>query len=123
MTQFDHEKLDVYKVSLEFNATVTPLVSNLNGIHRHNRDQLIRSAQSILLNIAEGNGKRSTKDRIRYFEIARGSAMESAGALDLLVATKGASQEQVKRSKELLHRVVSMLSRMTDTTRNDYEER
>ncbi len=48
-------------------------------------DQLLRSSQSIALNIAEGNGKRSPADRWRFFEIARNSAMESAATLDVLV--------------------------------------
>ena len=38
------------------------------------------------LNIAEGNGKQNLKDKNRYFQIARGSALESAAVHDLLKA-------------------------------------
>jgi four helix bundle protein len=50
------------------------------------RDHLERAGDSIALNIAEGNGKFSQKDRARFFQIAHRSALESAACLDLLVA-------------------------------------
>jgi hypothetical protein len=48
------------------------------------KDQLDRASTSIVLNLAEGNGKRSHPDRCRYFDIARGSALECAACLDVL---------------------------------------
>ena len=112
--QFDHEKLEVYKVSIEFVAWAADLVADLKGDHRNARDQLVRSSQSIPLNIAEGNGKRSPGDRRRFFEIAWGSAVESAATLDVLVCTKACEKERVESGKALLVRIVSMLSRMTE---------
>lgn len=49
-------------------------------------DQLDRASTSIPLNIAEGNGKYTPKDRCRFFDIARGSAFECAAVLDVLTA-------------------------------------
>jgi four helix bundle protein len=118
MMHFDHEKLEVYKVSLEFVCFVSNTLSTLKGNHRHARDQLVRSSQSIPLNIAEGNGKRSFAERRRYFEIARGSAMESAANLDVLICCGACSTEEVEPGKALLIRIVSMLSRMTEPREN-----
>ena len=109
---FGHERLDVYRVSLEFVAWAGHLAAGLSGVHRHARDQLIRSAISIPLNIAEGNGKGAVEDRKRYFEIARGSAAESAATLDVLVALGGRAKGDVHEGKELLTRVVAMLTKM-----------
>ena len=53
--------------------------ATLEGVHRAARDQWLRASQSIPLNIAEGNGKTADADRIRHFEMARGSALECAG--------------------------------------------
>jgi len=113
--QFDHEKLNVYRASIEFVAWVTDLLDELSGDHRNARQQLIRSSQSIPLNIAEGNGKRAAADRRRFFEIARGSSMESAATLDVLVCSRACSKERVDAGKTLLMRIVSMLSKMTET--------
>lgn len=109
---FDHEKLDVYRLSIDLVAWTDKLVADLTGRARHPRDQLIRSSQSIPLNIAEGNGKRSGADRRRYFEIARGSAMESAATLDVLVAVGAIEPDAVMAGKAMLIRIVEMLTRL-----------
>lgn len=111
--RFDHEKLDVYQASIEFTIAIDGLADSLQGRNRHARDQLVRSSQSIPLNIAEGNGKRSRADRNRYFEIARGSATESAATLDLMHALGAIPEDDFLKAKALLHRIVSMLSKMT----------
>jgi four helix bundle protein len=72
-------------------------------------DQLDRASTSVPLNIAEGNGKYTPPDRCRYFEIARGSALESAACLDVLVAKGKCSAEQVHDGKSLLHEIVCLL--------------
>ncbi len=55
---FDHEKLDVYRVALEFVAWAFRICQGLPAIHKNTKDQLLDSSQSIVRNIAEGNGKR-----------------------------------------------------------------
>jgi len=115
MLQFDHEKLDVYRASLEFVSYTGDLLEGLEGSHRHARDQLMRSSQSIPLNIAEGNGKRSFRDRRRFFEIARGSAMESAATLDVLLSLGACTEDQVAPCRVLLIRIVSMLSKLAES--------
>ncbi len=40
------------------------------------RDQLLRAASSISLNLSEGNAKGSVRDKIRYFQTAYGSLRE-----------------------------------------------
>jgi four helix bundle protein len=73
---FDHDRLDVYRLSTDYVASSFKIARAFNGLHRHARDQWLRAAHSIPLNIAEGNGKRSLKDRNRFLDIARGSALE-----------------------------------------------
>jgi len=105
---FDHEKLDVYQESLAFVAWVSEL---LDSVVRTGdvKDQLDRASTSIPLNIAEGNGKYALKDRCRFFDIAHGSSLECAAALDVLVAKGKASSDQIRPGKERLQRIVRML--------------
>ncbi len=110
-TYFDHEKLDVYREAIAFCAWTGDLL-NVITAKAAAKDQLDRASTSIPLNIAEGNGKFSAKDRARFLEIARGSALECAASLDVLVARKLAAPEQIENAKENLVRIVQMLMGM-----------
>jgi four helix bundle protein len=110
-TYFDHEKLDVYREAIAFCAWTGDLLNSISA-KAAAKDQLDRASTSIPLNIAEGNGKFSVKDRARFLEIARGSALESAAALDVLVARKLAAPEKIEGAKENLVRIVQMLMGM-----------
>src|SRR6266436_699918 len=105
---FDHEKLDVYREAIGFCGWVGEFLSVVSG-KAAAKDQLHRASTSIPLNIAEGNGKFSSADRARFFEIARGSTVECAACLDVLVARKFSSNEQIASQKEQLVKIVQML--------------
>lgn len=105
---FDHEKLDVYRESLAFIAWLEPLVQQLPKSIAV-RDQLDRASTSIVLNLAEGNGKFTQADRCRFFDMSRGSALECAAALDVLVAKRLWESAVAEAGKERLRKVVSML--------------
>jgi four helix bundle protein len=113
-TYFDHEKLNVYQVSLTFNEWVGDFLPRVEA-KAAAKDQLDRAATSIPLNIAEGNGKFSKRDRARFFDIARGSALESAAALDVLVSRKLAQANTVISAKEQLLQIVNMLMGLLKT--------
>jgi four helix bundle protein len=73
------------------------------------RDQLDRASTSIVLNLAEGNGKYTSSDRCRFFDISRGSALECAAALNVLVSQGRCESTVVSAGKDRLLRIVSML--------------
>jgi four helix bundle protein len=66
----------------------------------------------VLLNIAEGNGKRQRQVRAKFFDDARGSATECAACLDALVAKHVCTTNRVQAGKGMLERVVSMLTKL-----------
>ena len=105
--QFDHERLKVCQEALRFIVWVSPLIDELPG-KLSARDQLDRASTSIALNLAEGNGKRSHPDRCRYFDIARGSTVECAACLDVLVAKQKLTAAEAEKGKAILLEVVSM---------------
>jgi four helix bundle protein len=105
---FDHERLDVYHKSLDFAGWVWELLPTITKA-AHAQDQLERAGDSIALNIAEGNGKFTEKDRCKFFDIARGSAFESSAALDLLRVKKRITMDQATTGKLILVDIVNML--------------
>lgn len=110
---FHHEKLTVYQRALEFASWSQDLIESLTK-KTSTRDQLERAGDSIALNIAEGNGKFSQKDRARFFQIAHSSALECAACLDLLVARRCCAGSTVARGKSILEEIVKMLFAMLD---------
>jgi len=107
----DCERLDCYRVAVEFQRIAARLVSNrrMGAL----RDQLDRASVSIVLNIAEGAGRRFARDKANFFTIARGSATECAAVLDLLLARGLLSPADHRHGRGLLIRVVQMLTRLT----------
>lgn len=124
-TPFDHEKLRAYQEALHFAAWVEPIIESLPA-KLSARDQLDRASTSIVLNIAEGNGKRSHPDRCRYLDIARGSALECAACLDVLVVRRKLVPEDTNEGKRLLLAVVSLvaglIARFSGDVREDQAE-
>jgi four helix bundle protein len=105
---FDHEKLSVYQLALDFSEWTGFLLDKVTAkisVCKH----IDEASSSIPLNIAEGNGKYTSKDRCKYFDIARGSALECAGSLDVLVKRRKLSENDVADGKQMLEDIVSML--------------
>lgn len=102
----DHERLDCFQVALQFAAMVPGLTRTARPSLR---DQLERAAASICLNLAEGCGRRTRRDRLHFFSMAQGSAMECAAAVDILRVTGHVAAADATRAKHKLTRVVQML--------------
>ncbi len=113
---FDHEKLNVYQASLKFVAWATELISGIQA-KAAVKDQLDRASTSVPLNIAEGNGKFAIRDRCRYLDFARGSALECAACLDVLVAKRLAEITRIMSGKQQLFEIVSMLMGLINSLR------
>lgn len=106
-----HERLDVYNQAIDFTAWSQSLVDEL-PTHASTRSQLDRASASIPLNIAEGNARSSRRDRARSWRIALGSTLECAAILDVLVARKTKTSDELSAGKETLERIRSMLIRL-----------
>ena len=100
---FDHERLDAYRLSLEVARWVA--ATDFPRGHASLKDQAVRAAQSVVMNIAEGRGRGGDAGR-NHFRIALGSAAEACAALDLLGSAAASEQQQ------RLRRVGAMLRRL-----------
>jgi four helix bundle protein len=108
--QFEYERFDVYRVALEFQGLVPRLLPRRG--YAHLRDQLDRASASVLLNIAEGCGRSSRPDKAHFYRIARGSAMECAAVLDLLLSRGLIAVALHRHGRGLQLRVTQMLSKL-----------
>jgi four helix bundle protein len=108
----DFERLDVYRCSIEFLAVAVGVAKRIPRGNAELQDQLKRASSSIPLNIAEASGKTGAGDRSRFYAIARGSALECAAILDVLVLLESADRDEAERGKELLTRIVAMLTKL-----------
>lgn len=114
-----HESLTVYQRSIQFTAWSSRLIreKKITGVLL---DQMKRAFISVPLNIAEGSGKNGGRDQARFYDIARGSALECGACLDVLVAMEGTDNADITAGKKMLEQIVSMLtglSRSVDPTR------
>ena len=116
---FDHEKLKVYQLAIEFVTWSETLLEECQGKAASAKRHLEETSSSILNNIAEGNGKWSKKDRKQFFEVARGSALECASCLDILVAKQRIRGDRVIQGKEQLRSIVNLLTRMIKNLSED----
>ena len=107
--QVDHEKLNIYQRALEFVAATSDLLDHVPtraAVH----NQLDRASTAIPLNIAEGSGKWTAPDRCRFYDIARGSALECAASLDVAVVKSICEPHQIERIKDRRRRHKADLS-------------
>ena len=108
---FGFQRLDVYQCAIQFFGLATRLAECVPRGYSSISDQLRRAALSVPLNIAEGSGK-TARDAARFYTIARGSALECASIVDVLDTLGTAEAADIEKCRELLERVVSMLTKL-----------
>ena len=78
MSQTNFQKLDVYKLAKKLADEIWNIVIKWDALAKDTvGKQIIRSADSIGANIAEGDGRGSYQDHRRFIKIARGSLYET----------------------------------------------
>jgi four helix bundle protein len=110
MRAFDHRCMPVYRVAVAAAADVCGLAFRLPSRGRGLSDQAMRAASSIVLNIAEGAGEFPAREKARIYRIARRSAAETSAALDLLVASGLAREQDANPIQERLFEIGAMLT-------------
>ena len=104
---FHHETLDVYRVAIETATAFSSsrAVSSLSNTEFRKLDELLTS---MILNIAEGNGRFSDADQRRFLDTAHEAAIKMAARLDLYVIQGLLPHSEVEGWKPLLERVSVM---------------
>ena len=108
----DAEKLNVYHVALELQVMANTLVPSVNRVLR---DQFERASLSIVLNLAEGCGRVSRRQRRYHFGVARGSATEYAALADVLRLRRLAPASECYKARSLAVRCVQMTTKLVES--------
>ena len=106
-----HTNTTIYRRSLELVALTRETIAALPTGHGFLADQIRRSSASVTLNFAEGSGKASSKERRRYFRIARASVLETAAAFDVGAHLGAISEPANEAAQDLCDHLSAMLHR------------
>jgi four helix bundle protein len=106
---FGFQRLDAYQAATSFLAEAAKLAVKVPRGQGDLADQLRRAALSVPLNIAEGSGKFS-REAIRFYTIARGSALECVAILDALASLGMIEDSELAPGRAFLDRVVATLT-------------
>ncbi len=114
---FDFQKLDVYRKAQRFYVECKCITRN-KTIERHVKDQLSRASYSIVLNIAEGSGRKSPADRRNFFTISRASIFECVAIIDMLnlenILDKQSYRNQLVQASELSKMLYTMIRNLSN---------
>ena len=113
----DHEKLTVYQIAIEFVVIADEVIEHLPRGRGYLSDQLQRAALSIPLNIAEGAGEYAIDEKARFYRMAKRSATECTGVLDVCQRLRLIEENRYLKGRELLIGIVSMLIKMAQKQR------
>ena len=109
--QFSFEKLKVYKEARELVKNVYLLQDKFPKEERFALgDQVRRAAVSITANLAEGSGRQSPKEKVRFIEIAFGSMTEVFCELQTACDLGYITTEQLDGLRPQFTEVAKMLS-------------
>ena len=104
------ERLDVWQRSCRLSVEVYKSFASCKDYGF--KDQITRSSLSIASNIAEGIEKASSKEKMRYIEIAKGSGAELITqiyiGIEIGYIEKATGMSWVKELKEILRMLASL---------------
>lgn len=103
-----HEKLECYRRSVELAEELSKECARWPRGFGYLIDQHRRAMASVILNLAEGNARKSATERRRFFDISRASAVEVSACVDLMHAFRLISADRKQAFKSAL----SSISRM-----------
>ncbi|MBX3461508.1 MAG: four helix bundle protein [Planctomycetes bacterium] len=86
------------------------------------KDQLFRASLSIMNNIAEGFGRYSNPEFLRFLGIARGSGYETGSCLDLLEDIGVVDAQMVAAAQKMLDDTMAPLGGLMNYLRNNMDE-
>jgi four helix bundle protein len=97
---YKFQKLEVYKLALEYTVVIYELAKRLPDSERFNlRAQIEAAATSIVLNIAEGSTGQTNPEQQRFLSFSIRSFLETVACLDLIERRGYLSADELDESR------------------------
>jgi len=112
-----HKDLKVYQLSLEFVTMIYTITKDFPKLEEYGLiSQLRRAAVSIPSNISEGSSRNSTKEFIRFLNIASGSLSEVETQIEIAfrlnyIENKEEIFDKIKTMRKMLYRLRESLQK------------
>lgn len=108
---FSFERLNVWEKAIEYCDKMIIIADSLPKQYRYTfGSQLINAALSIPNNIAEGSGRKGTKEANNFYNISKGSAYETVNILIILVKRKLYFKEKFRERYKEGEEICKMLT-------------
>jgi four helix bundle protein len=122
MNRTNFENLRVYKLSEELADEIWNIVLRWDGFSRDTfGKQIVRCADSVGVNIAEGTGRHDFQDNRRFVKIARGSLNETQHFLQRAFNRKLLTPADVKKIKLLVDNLAPQLNSYWKSIGRDHQ--
>ncbi|MBL8608966.1 MAG: four helix bundle protein [Myxococcales bacterium] len=105
-SRLPHHRLVAYSVAAELLVAVRAADIRDPKL----RDQALRAAKSVCLNVAEAAGRVSHADKARIFAIARGECVEAAAAVEIAALADDTTTEAADAVVASADRVYALLT-------------
>jgi len=113
MLNLNHKKLKVYSTSIFLVKEVYALTSSFPVDEKFGlTSQLRRASVSIPSNIAEGASRKTVKERIRFYQIARSSLVEIDTQIEIALELGYLTQTDITELTESTNKIFAMLTNM-----------
>jgi four helix bundle protein len=113
---YSFEKLNVWQEAKKLVVEVYHLLDDFPMFEKYALcDQIRRAVVSVPSNIAEGSGRKSLKEQIRFLEIAYGSLMETYNQLLIAIDLSYISEESVETIKPHIDGVAKMINGLSNS--------
>ena len=117
------DKIEAYSKALTFSNLLWDEVIKFDYFEKHSVGlQLVRAADSILANIAEGFGRYHKKDKIKFYQYAKGSALECYDWLLKCKHRKLLNESQLKSYIETVQNLPKSINYLIKYTNDNLKE-
>lgn len=116
MKSSDFRELKVWQKAMDLTVEVYTIVKLLPQDENYAlSSQMRRAAISIPSNIAEGQGRETMKEFIRFLSVARGSIRELSTQIEICERVQYLTEKNTERAKELIEEIDKMLNALSNS--------